>query len=86
MATWRRFGIGLFFTLGLMVGGLIYNRVWADLLFPMIDTSSRWATAAVWADRLVPLILVMLLLATWAWVLGAGVQEERGVDRRRRVR
>jgi hypothetical protein len=83
MATWQRIGVAVGSTVALMVGGLVYQRVFVESLLPLIDTSNRWATAVVWADRLTPIVLVMLLLAIWAWVIAGAVQDERTVDRRR---
>jgi hypothetical protein len=83
MATWQRIGVALFWTLGLMVGGLIYNRVFAAELFPMVDPSGTFSTPVIWLDRIVPVVLVVLLLAVWAWVIAGAIQDERTVDRRR---
>jgi len=83
MATWQRIGVALFWTLGLMVGGLIYNRVFAAELFPMVDPSGTFSTPVIWLDRIVPVVLVILLLAVWAWVIAGAIQDERTVDRRR---
>lgn len=81
-----RFGVGLFSTLGLMIGGLLYNRVFVESLLPLIDRSGTFSTPVIWLDRLVPVILVILLLAVWAWVVAGAIQEERTIDARRRVR
>jgi hypothetical protein len=86
MATWQRIGVAVIWTLSLMVGGLVYQRVFVEQLLPLIDRSSRWANAVIWADRIAPLVLVMLALAIWSWVIAGAVQDERTVDRRRRVR
>ena len=83
MATWQRIGVALFWTLGLMVGGLIYNRVFAAELFPMVDPSGTFSTPVIWLNRIVPVVLVVLLLAVWAWVIAGAIQDERTVDRRR---
>ena len=83
MATWQRIGVALFWTLGLMVGGLIYNEVFAAELFPMVDPSGTFSTPVIWLDRIVPVVLVVLLLAVWAWVIAGAIQDERTVDRRR---
>jgi len=83
MATWRRIGVGLFSTISLMMGGLIYNEVFAQEIFPLINTSGTFSTPVVWIDRIVPIVLVTLLVAVWAWVIAGAVQDERTVDRRR---
>lgn len=84
MATWQRFGVGLFSTIALMVGGLIYSEVFAAELLPLIDmdADSPFITPVAWIDNLVPVIIVALLLAVWAWVIAGAVQDERTVDRR----
>lgn len=84
MGTAQRSALAMMSTISLMVGGLIYNRVFKQALWPMIDTSSRWATPTIWLEQLAPLLFVMLLLGVWAWVVAGAVQEERTVDRRRR--
>jgi len=83
MSTWQRMGVALFSTVALMIGGVLYQQVFVNSLFPMVDTSGQFSQPVVWLDRLVPLILVILLLAVWAWVIAGAVQDERTVDRRR---
>jgi len=83
MATWQRIGVALFWTLGLMVGGLMYNEVFVSALLPIVDTSGLFGTPVVWLRRIVPVVLVILLLAVWVWVIAGAVQDERTVDRRR---
>ena len=85
MSAWLRFGYGLFSTLVLMVGGLLYNRVFVDNLMPLIDMNGTFSQSISWLDTLVPIILAGLLLFTWAWVVAGAVREERTVDRRRRI-
>lgn len=85
MSTWQRFGIALFSTVALMLGGLIYNEVFVQHLLPLVDTDGTFSTPVVWIDNLVPVILVALLLAVWIWVIAGAFQRERSV-RRRRVR
>ena len=86
MSTWQRIRVAVAWTVAVMAGGIVYQRVFADNLFPLIDTSSRWARAAVVANTIGPVVLVMLLLAVWTWVVAGAIQDERTVDRRRRVR
>ena len=83
MSTWQRIGVALVWTVGLMLGGLIYNEVFAAELLPMIDPDGIFSMPVIWLDRLAPVIIVMLLLAVWAWVIAGAVQDERTVDRRR---
>lgn len=82
MSTWQRFGVGVFSTVSLMIGGLIYNEVF-QVLFERIDPDGLFSTPVIWLDNLVPVILVVLLLAVWSWVIAGAVQDERTVDRRR---
>jgi len=86
MSTWQRIGVAIFWTIGLMMGGLIYNRVFAAQLLPLVDTDGTFSTPVVWLDNLVPVLIVMMLLAVWTWVVAGAIQDERTVDRRRRVR
>jgi type II secretory pathway pseudopilin PulG len=37
----------------------------------------------MWLENLVPIVIVAILLATWAWVIAGAVQDEKTVDRRR---
>lgn len=82
MSTWQRFGVGVFSTVSLMIGGLIYNEVF-QVLLDRIDPDGLFSTPVIWLDNLVPVILVVLLLAVWSWVIAGAVQDERTVDRRR---
>jgi len=86
MATWQRFGVALFSTLALGVGGIIYRQVFVNELLPLVDPDGTFSTPVIWLDNLVPLVLVALLLAVWVWTIAGAVQDERTVDRRRRVR
>jgi len=83
MATWQRIGVGLVSTIGLMLGGLLYNEVFVENLLPIVDTSGQFSTPVVWLDRIVPVVIVALLVAVWIWVIAGAVQDERTVDRRR---
>jgi hypothetical protein len=86
MAAWQRFGVALFYTLGLAIGGILYQQVFVNELLPLVDTGGQFSTPVIWLDNLVPLVLVMILLAVWVWTIVGAVQDERTVDRRRRVR
>jgi len=83
MSTWQRFGIAIFSTISLMVAGLLYNEVFVAELLPLVDTSHTFATPVVWLELLAPVVIVILLLAVWAWVIAGAVQDERTVNRQR---
>lgn len=83
MATYQRIGVAFAWTIGLFVGGIIYNRVFASELLPLIDTGGTFSMPVVWLDRLVPAVILILLVAVWGWVIAGAVQDERTIDRRR---
>jgi hypothetical protein len=83
MSTWQRIGLAMFWTLGLMIGGIMYQRVFVDTLMPIVDMNGKFTTPVVWLERVVPVVLVILALAVWIWVIAGAVQDERTVDRRR---
>ena len=83
MATWQRIGYALFATVGLAVGGLLYNEVFVQGLLPIVPTEGAFGTPVVWLDNLVPIVLLVLLGAVWTWVVAGAVQDERRVDQRR---
>jgi len=83
MSTWQRIGVALFSTFALMIGGLVYNEVFVSEILPLVDRGGTFSTPVVWLERLVPVLLVLLLVAVWAWVIAGAVQDERTVDRRR---
>lgn len=83
MATWQRIGVALFFSLGLMVGGLLYNEVFAAELVPLVNPNGTFSQPVLILERIVPIVLLVLLLAVWGWVVAGAVQDERTVDRRR---
>lgn len=87
MGHFQRFGYGLFATLALGVGGIIYAEVFTTQLAPLATGahSGPFTEQVTWLDQLVPLIIVILLLAVWLWVIAGAVQEERTVERRRRI-
>jgi len=82
MSTFRRFGVALFSTIALMVGGVVYNEVFVEALLPLVDTDSTFGAPVGWLDSIVPIVLLILLLAVWAWTIAGAVQEERTVDQR----
>lgn len=83
MATFQRIGYALAATVALALVGLIYQRVFVNALYPLIDPNGIFSTPVVWLEQLVPVVIVMLLLAVWVWVVVGAVQDERTVDRRR---
>jgi ethanolamine transporter EutH len=83
MSTWRRIGVALFTTIGLMIAGLLYNEVFVQELLPLVDSDGMFSTPVMWLENLVPIVIVAILLATWAWVIAGAVQDEKTVDRRR---
>jgi hypothetical protein len=83
MSTWRRIGVALFTTVGLMIAGLLYNEVFVQELLPLVDSDGMFSTPVMWLENLVPIVIVAILLATWAWVIAGAVQDEKTVDRRR---
>ena len=83
MSTWQRFGVAFFSTIALMIGGVLYQQVFVAELLPLVDPNGTFSQPVLWLDNLAPLILVILLLAVWAWVIAGAVQDERTVDRRR---
>lgn len=87
MGTVQRSGYALFATLALAVGGVIYAEVFTAELVPLATEthSGPFSSRVTWLDQLVPVILVGLLLAVWLWVIWGAVQEERTVQRRRRL-
>lgn len=87
MSHMQRFGYALFATLALGIGGIIYSEVFSASLMPLVtgEHSGQFTQYVEWLDQLVPLIIVILLLAVWLWVIGGAVQQERTVERRRRL-
>lgn len=83
MATYQRIGVAMFFTVALMIGGLIYNRVFIAHLLPLVERGGTFSAPAFMLERLVPILLLVLLLGTWGWVVAGAVQDEQRVSRRR---
>jgi len=83
MSTWDRIRFAFGSTVGLSIAGIIYTRVFSQELLPLVPMDSPFATPVVWLDRIAPIVIVTLLLATWIWVIAGAVRDERTVDRRR---
>jgi hypothetical protein len=79
----QRFGVAMIWTIGLSIAAILYQQVWVGELFPRIDQGGTFSTPAVWLNRLVPLVIVILLLAVWAWVISGAIEDERTTRRRR---
>jgi hypothetical protein len=83
MATWQRIGVAVFYTLGLLVGGVLYNEVFVSNLVPVVDPNGTFSTPVLILERIVPIVLLVILLAVWGWVIAGAVQDEQTVTRRR---
>ena len=83
MATWQRIGVAVFYTLGLLVGGVLYNEVFAGTLVPIVDPNGTFSQPVLILERIVPIVLLVILLAVWGWVVAGAVQDEQTVTRRR---
>jgi len=83
MSTASRINVATVWTVALLLLGIIYNRVFADGLLPLVDTDGVFSTPVVWIDNIVPVVVAGLVIAAWVWVVVGAVQEERTVDRRR---
>jgi len=79
----RRFGVAMVWTIGLAIGGILYQQIWVEEIFPLIDQNGLFSSPAVWLDRIVPLVLVIMLLAVWIWVISGAIEDEKTVRRRR---
>jgi hypothetical protein len=83
MATWQRIGVAIFFTIGIAVGGILYQQVFVDVLLPVVDMEGQFSQPVGLLEAIVPIVLLVLLAAVWLWVIAGAVQDERTVDRRR---
>lgn len=83
MSTFKRFGVALFYTLALAIGGILYNRVFVANLLPLVEESGPFSQPVFILNRIVPIVLLVILLAVWIWVIAGAVQDETTVDRRR---
>ncbi len=83
MSTFKRFAVALYFTLGLAIGAVLYNRLFVQNLLPLVEEGGTFSQPVFILNRIAPIILAVLLLATWIWVVAGAVQDETTVDRRR---
>jgi hypothetical protein len=83
MATWQRFGVALFYTLGLAVGGVFYAEVFQQTLVPLVEEGGTFSQPVFILERIVPIVLLSILAAVWLWTIAGAVQDEKAVDRRR---
>jgi hypothetical protein len=79
----QRFGVAMMWTIGTAIGAIMYQQVWVNEIFPLIDKDGLFSDPAIWLDRIVPLVLVILLLAVWVWTISGAIEEERTTRRRR---
>lgn len=83
MATWKRFGVALFYTLALATGGIFYAEVFQGTLLPLVDPNGTFSQPVMIMERIVPIVLLVILGAVWLWTIAGAVQDEKAVDRRR---
>ncbi|MDB2293732.1 hypothetical protein PM085_15855 [Halorubrum ezzemoulense] len=83
MSTFKRIGVAMFFTLALAIAAMIYNRVFVQQLLPLVEQGGTFSQPAFILESLVPILLAVLLAASWLWVIAGAVQDETTVDTRR---
>lgn len=83
MSTFVRFGVALFYTLALAIGGILYQRLFVANLLPLVEQGGTFSQPVFIMNRIVPIALLVVLAATWIWVIAGAVQDEQTVDRRR---
>ena len=83
MSTFRRFGVAMFYTFALAIGGVFYSSVFVDGLLPLVQEGGTFSQPVFIMNRIVPIALLVILLAVWIWVVAGAVQDETTVDRRR---
>lgn len=83
MSTVQRFGVASFYTFALAIGAIIYQRVFVSELLPLVDEGGTFSTPVFMLERIVPIVLLVVLAATWIWVVAGAVQDEQTVERRR---
>ena len=80
MSTFSRMAYGFYATIGIAIGGLMYNEVYLNNLREVGPTEGIWAQPLELLDYIVPFVLLTILLAVWVWVIIGSVQEERSRD------
>jgi hypothetical protein len=86
MGNYARTQFAFITTIGMAIAAVIYQQVFVNELLPLVtgEHSGQFTDQVVWLDRIVPIVIGIILLVTWAWVIAGAVQEERTVDQRRR--
>lgn len=82
MATWQRIGVGLKYTIGLAIGGVLYQQMFIEALLPLVEQGGLFSQPVFIMERVVPAVMLIILVAVWAWVVAGAVQDERSVNRR----
>ena len=81
MSQFRRFAVGVFFTLALAVTGVIYQQVYMNELHGLIgEHPGPFSFVQDLLANIPVVVIVGLLLAVWTWVLVGGAQEERAQE------
>jgi uncharacterized membrane protein YozB (DUF420 family) len=79
----RRFAFAMQVTVMMAVAAIIHLRVGVPHLYPLAHEFNGPFTPVVDSlEQIVPITIMIILLATWAWVFYSPVQQER---RQRRV-
>lgn len=86
MSQVRRWWFGMKMTVAMSFAAVIHFRVGVEQLYPMArtDFSGPYSPVIDTLEFIVPLAIVIILLATWAWVLYSPIQRERNVRTLRR--
>lgn len=87
MSQWLRFGYGMFGTLAIAVGAIMWWRIGKPLLVPLAteEHAGPFSYIVDWMDPLIPMLLAVLLLVLWAWVFVGSVQKERKLHQTGRI-
>lgn len=86
MSQIRRFAFAMKVTIAMGLAAIIHFRVGVEQIYPLArgDFAGPFSGIIGILEFLVPLAIVIIVLATWLWVLISPVQEERTVRRVRR--
>lgn len=84
MSQIRRYAFAMKMTLVMGLAAIIHFRVGVEQIYPLArgDFSGPFTGIIDIIEFVVPLAIVIIVLATWVWVLISPVQEERTVRRR----